>query len=567
MKRLITVASAIILFAGITSAQNYSAALNTFNQANQKIETSKLDALNLYKSALTQFKTCKDAKAKEMVGKCEESISQTLLSLAKDQLEEDQYKKAAITLREALAVAENYGISTVAEEAKSLIADPRANKRPEDRIAYGKELLGKGDVDGAIAEFEVAASKGKTDEVGDLLFEAFLQKGQALLKKEEKEKALQFLEEAQKIKKTPKSLLLVAATAYSLKTHEGLLKSISNYEEYLETYPDSGNAPAIMLQQARNYINLRDYQKALTLVQRSNEIKESENNKALISMLQKQIDSSRELAKAQEPAEKKEPERQVILNEKGETDEALAIKENTHLSEQKNLFVGESTENGPDEIVKTRSNEEDVEKETKLASEKQAMGTIEEKRQDASSLNNKKEEGGLKVMLEGFYQLVLTDSYYYAGGNVCFGYQKDKLFLGVGLGVTHTLGLEKGIIIRALEDTVFPPSSISYPVFAHVRYYVPMRKLSPYLGLTAGMRLSPEQTAIFPPDDLKYKTSGALVIPQIGIAFPFFGKSELCLSLGYAAQSWTKVETIVDQSVTFSKPFYSSLDARIGLTF
>lgn len=203
MKRLITVASAIILFAGITSAQNYSAALNTFNQANQKIETSKLDALNLYKSALTQFKTCKDAKAKEMVGKCEESISQTLLSLAKDQLEEDQYKKAAITLREALAVAENYGISTVAEEAKSLIADPRANKRPEDRIAYGKELLGKGDVDGAIAEFEVAASKGKTDEVGDLLFEAFLQKGQALLKKEEKEKALQFLEEAQKIKGSP----------------------------------------------------------------------------------------------------------------------------------------------------------------------------------------------------------------------------------------------------------------------------------------------------------------------------------------------------------------------------
>ena len=122
MKRLFVAVAAFALAAGIASAQDFNAAVETFNNGAQTLESNKADALTQFKSALAQFEACTEDEAADMVAQCKKIIPQTILSIAKEQINEANYDEALETLKEAAAVAEGYGIEEIAADAKELAA-------------------------------------------------------------------------------------------------------------------------------------------------------------------------------------------------------------------------------------------------------------------------------------------------------------------------------------------------------------------------------------------------------------------------------------------------------------
>ena len=117
-----------------------SAAVETFNMGAQTLESNKVEALAQFKRALTQFEACEEAEAAEMVAKCKEIIPQTILSIAKEQINEAQYDEAIATLTEATGVAEGYGQEELAAEAKDLV--PNAYTRKGAALMKAKDFAG-----------------------------------------------------------------------------------------------------------------------------------------------------------------------------------------------------------------------------------------------------------------------------------------------------------------------------------------------------------------------------------------------------------------------------------------
>ena len=269
MKRLFVAIAALALAAGIASAQDYNAAVEAFNMGAQTLESNKAEALSQFKNALAQFEACEEAEAAEMVAKCKEIIPQTILSIAKEQINEAKYDEAVETLKEAASVAEGYGIEDIVTEAKDLIPNAWSRKgaallkakdyaaaaaafksvvdlTPEDgqsQLLYGQALMQAGDNDAAIAALEAAAANGKAEQANKLISNAFLKNGQALLKANKAAEAIEALEKANSFVENANAYKLIA----SANTKLGKSKAaIDAYKKYLEVSPEAKDAADVM---------------------------------------------------------------------------------------------------------------------------------------------------------------------------------------------------------------------------------------------------------------------------------------------------------------------------------
>ena len=155
MKRLFVSLAALALAAGIASAQDFNAAVETFNMGAQTLETNKAEALTQFKSALAQFEACSEEEAAEMVAQCKQIIPQTILSIAKEQINEAQYDEAIATLKEAATVAGEYGVEDVIADTKELIPNAYSRK--------GATLLKAKDFAGAAAAFKEVVALDPAD--------------------------------------------------------------------------------------------------------------------------------------------------------------------------------------------------------------------------------------------------------------------------------------------------------------------------------------------------------------------------------------------------------------------
>ena len=293
MKRLFVAIAALALAAGIASAQDYNAAVEAFNMGAQTLESNKAEALSQFKNALAQFEACEEAEAAEMVAKCKEIIPQTILSIAKEQINEAQYDEAVETLKEAASVAEGYGIENIAAEAKDLIPNAWSRKgaallkakdyagaaaafksvvalTPEDgqsQLLYGQALMQAGDNDAAIAALEAAAANGKAEQANKLLSNAYLKNGQALLKANKAAEAIEALEKANSFVENANAYKLIASANTKLGKSKAAIEA---YKKYLEVSPDAKDAADVMFtiaataQKASDKATAIEYYKKLT---------------------------------------------------------------------------------------------------------------------------------------------------------------------------------------------------------------------------------------------------------------------------------------------------------------
>ena len=269
MKRLFVAVAAFALAAGIASAQDMSAAVETFNMGAQTLESNKVEALAQFKSALTQFEACDAEEAAEMIAQCKKIIPQTMVSIAKEQINESQYDEALETLKEAAGVAEGYGQEEIAVEAKDLVPTAYTRKGaalmkakdfvgaaaafkgavslvPEDgqtQLLYGQALMQAGDNDNAVAALEAAAANGKEDQAKKLLSNLFLKEGMALVKANKSADAIAALEKANSYAESANAYKLIASANTKLGKSKAAIEA---YKKYLEVDPNAKDAADVM---------------------------------------------------------------------------------------------------------------------------------------------------------------------------------------------------------------------------------------------------------------------------------------------------------------------------------
>lgn len=269
MKKVLVVIAAFVAAAAVASAQDYNAGIEAFNAGATALQTSKTEALGSFRAALTQFEACEEEEAAEMVAKCKEIIPETILSIAKEQINGSEYDNALTTLAEAVAVAKEYGIENTATEAKELIpnvymrkgstlikeknfADAVAafkevvNLEPDNGQAFlllGQATLQTGDADAAVEALKKASELGQEAKAQKLIANIFLKKGQSLLKAGKNADAIAALEESNKYVESANAYKLIAsALTKSGKTQD----SIAAYKKYLEVSPDAKDAVDII---------------------------------------------------------------------------------------------------------------------------------------------------------------------------------------------------------------------------------------------------------------------------------------------------------------------------------
>ena len=293
MKRLFVAVAAFALAAGLASAQDFNAAVEAFNMGAQTLESNKAEALTQFKSALAQFEACAEDEAADMVAQCKKIIPQTIVSIAKEQINEAKYDEALETLKEAAGVAEGYGQEDIAVEAKDLVPTAWSRKgaallkeknfvdaaaafkaavtlNPEDgqnQLLYGQALMQAGDNAGAIAALEAAAANGKADQANKLLSNAYLKEGMALVKANKSAEAIEALEKANSFVESANAYKLIASANTKLGKSKAAIEA---YKKYLEVDPNAKDAADVMFtiaataQKAGDKATAIEYYKKLT---------------------------------------------------------------------------------------------------------------------------------------------------------------------------------------------------------------------------------------------------------------------------------------------------------------
>ncbi len=268
MKRFFVALAAFGLAAAMVSAQDFKKAVETFNAGATALETNKIEALTQFRAALEEANLCEGEEAAELVAKCKEIIPGTLLSIAKEQINESNYDDALNTLAEAKTIATEYEASDVAEEAAGLVSNVYLRKGstllkdkdfagaaaafkeltaidPENgqaQLLLGQSLMQGGDVESAIAALTKANELGEA-QAPKLLSTTYLKKGQALLKAGKNAEAIEALEKSNSYVESGNAYMLIA----SAQTKAGKsAQAIESYKKYLELSPNAKNAADIM---------------------------------------------------------------------------------------------------------------------------------------------------------------------------------------------------------------------------------------------------------------------------------------------------------------------------------
>jgi len=249
-------------------AQDYNAAVDTFNNGIQS--ESKLERLQMVRSALTQFQACEEAEAAEMIEKCKEIIPSILVSLGKENINEQNYDEAIAFLKEAAEVAKEYGIEGVDEEALGLIPNALLRKAttlikannfaaaveslkeataldPENGKAWlllGQALIKNGQDEDAIAALTSAAEFGQSAKANGILVKEFIKIGDARKKERKIAEAIEFYEKALGVDETNAQVVLKIANTY-VQTGANA-KAIASFKRYLELNPNADNANDIL---------------------------------------------------------------------------------------------------------------------------------------------------------------------------------------------------------------------------------------------------------------------------------------------------------------------------------
>ena len=276
MKKILLTLAAVILSAGMLSAQDMSQATETAKMANESLVAgNKALALTGFQEALAQAAAC-GAEGEELVATCKGAIPNIMLSIAKDQIKDAKYDDAIVKLNEVVEKAKEYGADEVAEEATTLIPQTLQMKGsdllkeknftaaaeayqsalamdPDNgnlALRLGQALSGAGQVDAAVAAFETAAKNGQEEIANKQIANIYLKKAAADLKGGKYADAIAAAGKVNELGDNAQAYLVAGQASQKLNKNAD---AISNFEKYLALAPTAKNANAIAFTVAALY--------------------------------------------------------------------------------------------------------------------------------------------------------------------------------------------------------------------------------------------------------------------------------------------------------------------------
>ena len=268
MKRFFVALAAFGLAAAVATAQDFKAAVDAYNAGAVALESNKAEALAQFRTALTEAMACEGEEAQELVAKCKEIIPSTLLSIAKEKINAAKYDESLVALEETKTVATDYGVTTVVEEAATLVPNVYMRKgsallqeknfaaaaevfqqlvtlEPENsqaQLRLGQAHMQAGNNEAAIAALTKAHELGE-EQAGKLLSNVYLKLGQALSKANKFAEAIEALEKSIAFAESANAYK-VMASAYTKSGKSA--KAIEAYKKYLAVSPDAKDAADVM---------------------------------------------------------------------------------------------------------------------------------------------------------------------------------------------------------------------------------------------------------------------------------------------------------------------------------
>ena len=276
MKKLVLTLAAVVLGAGMLSAQDLSQATETAKMANESLVAgNKALALTGFQEALTQAAAC-GADGEELVATCKGVIPNIMLSIAKDLIKEGKYDDAVAKLEEAVAVANEYEADDVVADATTLIPQTLQMKAgdllkakefaaaaevyqkaltldPDNgnlALRLGQALSGAGQAEAALAAFETAAKNGQEEIANKQIANIYLKKAAADLKGGKYADAIAAAGKVNELGDNAQAYLVAGQASQKLNKNAD---AISNFEKYLALAPTAKNANAIAFTVAALY--------------------------------------------------------------------------------------------------------------------------------------------------------------------------------------------------------------------------------------------------------------------------------------------------------------------------
>ena len=121
MKKIIILAFAALLSAGIASAQTMEEAIDLYNTGSTMLGTGdNKGALNYFEQALTMGETI-GPEATELISNCKDIIPKLHLQIAKDYVEAQNTDMAVAEIEKTIALAGQYGETETMQEANELL--------------------------------------------------------------------------------------------------------------------------------------------------------------------------------------------------------------------------------------------------------------------------------------------------------------------------------------------------------------------------------------------------------------------------------------------------------------
>lgn len=315
MKKFVLTLAAMIMAAGIVSAQDLATATETYNNGAEQLSLgNKEAALSSFQEALAMGESLGDDAA-DLIANCKKVIPTVILSIGKELYNAKDFDGAAAKMSEAEAVAKDYGVEDVVEEVASILPQIRLNKamtaannafKAKDLASAAegyKEVLGLdptngaaslrviqclanlGDIDGAKSYLETAIANGQEDNAKKVLGGALLKKAAALLKEGKSADAITAAVEANGFAENAQAYLVAGQAASKLAKDSDAIKY---YEQYLAAAPGAKNAGAITFTVGALYQKLGNKAKAIENYKKvADDAKFGEQAKQMIAALSK----------------------------------------------------------------------------------------------------------------------------------------------------------------------------------------------------------------------------------------------------------------------------------------
>lgn len=311
MKKIFLAIAAMVLTAGMISAQDMAQATELYNNGATAITLKNWsEALDCFQKALAMGETIGE-EADELVANCKNAIPGVTLQIAKDLIKDDKFDEAATKLDEAAKIAEQYGNAEVADEVKEIIpqmwlqkganalklkdfataADGFAKSYAIDTTAgktalYLGQALGQlGKTDEAVEAFKHAAWNGEEETAMDQISTIYVKEANKAFKAQKFADAVKAADKANSFSENATAYLIAGQASQKLSKNSDAIK---NFEKYLELKPNASNANGIIFTVGALYQGQKNNAKALEFYKKvQNDAKFGAQAKQMIAALSK----------------------------------------------------------------------------------------------------------------------------------------------------------------------------------------------------------------------------------------------------------------------------------------